>query len=213
MNIVILHGLYMHGVVMMPLAQRLRALGYSTRIVSYNSLAINADEVFAAIDDALDEQDNILLGHSLGGLMIKRYLAERQPDTGKISHVITLASPIKGASIAEHLQGMGLGMMLGNSTEHGLELHEDKWDFPQLLGSITGNVPVGVRPILLGSKHSSDGTVTVEETKIEGMADHAETGDTHSSILLSSIAVEQIDHFIRFNHFATTTSPTKHGIK
>lgn len=203
MNIVILHGLYLHGVVMMPLAQRLEKRGYTTRIVSYNTLAINQDQVFKAIDDALTDQGNVLLGHSLGGLMIKRYLATRQPDSSRISHVITLASPIKGASIAERLQGLGLGVMLGNSPEHGLKLHEDKWEFPQLLGSITGNVPVGFRPILLGSGPSSDGTVTVEETKIEGMADHTETDDTHSSILLSNQAIEQIDHFIRYGNFVS----------
>ena len=201
MTVVILHGLYMHGVFMLPLSQRLEKLGYKTRVVSYNSLAINQEEVFREIDDALDEKHNVLLGHSLGGLMIKRYLLSRKPSAEKISHVLTLASPIKGASIAERIQGMGLGIMLGNAAEHGLMLHEDEWEFPQLLGSISGTIPTGFRPILLGSEHSSDGTVTVEETKIEGMADHVETSNTHTSILFSTRAIEEIDHFIKHNHF------------
>ncbi|MGJ7095433.1 esterase/lipase family protein [Vibrio hannami] len=202
MNIVILHGLYMHGVVMQPLSQKLQALGYSTQIVSYNTVSINEEELFQDIDNALEDSENVLLGHSLGGIMIKRYLASRKPPVEKISHVIALASPIKGASIAEKLQGLGLGAMLGNSVEHGLELHEDTWDYPQLLGSITGNVSVGVRPILIGSD-SCDGTVTVEETKIDGMTDHVETKNSHSSILFSSEAIKQIDHFIKNSHFTT----------
>ena len=201
MTIVILHGLYMHGVFMLPLSQRLGKLGYKTKVVSYNTVVINQEEVFAEIDQALEEKGNVLLGHSLGGLMIKRYLASRQPSKEKISHVIVLASPIKGASIAERIKGLGLGVMLGNAGEHGLMLHEDKWEYPQLLGSISGTIPGGFRPILLGAEHISDGTVTVDETKIEGMTDHVETSNTHSSILFSHQAIDEIDHFIKHNHF------------
>ena len=209
MTIVILHGLYMHGVVMLPLSQRLEKLGYKTKVISYNTFSINQEEVFRAIDEALDEKDNVLLGHSLGGLMIKRYLASRKPTVEKISHVLALASPIKGASIAERIKGLGLGIMLGNAAEHGLMLHEDQWEFPQLLGSISGTIPAGFRPILIGSEYSSDGTVTVNETKIEGMADHVETSTTHSSILFSSKAIDQIDHFIKYDHFVQNEELTE----
>lgn len=202
MKIVILHGLYMHGVIMLPLSQKLQALGYDTQIISYNTVSIDEEALFQDIDNALDASENVLLGHSLGGIMIKRYLASRQPSTEKISHAIVLASPIKGASIAERLQEMGLGVMLGNSADHGLELHDDKWQFPQLLGCITGNVSAGFRPILIGSD-SCDGTVTVEETKIDGMADHIETKNSHTSILFSSQALKQIDHFIKNGCFST----------
>ncbi len=58
MKIVILHGLYMHGLVMQPLAQRLNKLGYQTEVISYNTLAIDDEKVFQAIDCAL-AQDRI----------------------------------------------------------------------------------------------------------------------------------------------------------
>ncbi|WP_375748628.1 esterase/lipase family protein [Vibrio sp. HN007] len=210
MKIVILHGLYMHGVVMLPLSKKLQTLGYETQIISYNTLSINEDILFQDIDDALEDSENVLLGHSLGGIMIKRYLASRKPSVEKISHAIVLASPIKGASIAEKIQGLGLGAMLGNSVDHGLELHEDKWDFPQLLGCITGNVSAGIRPILIGND-SCDGTVTVDETKIEGMADHIETKNSHTSILFSSRALKQIDYFIKNGHFRSKKTSGKVG--
>ncbi len=44
MKIVILHGLYMHGLVMQPLAQRLNKLGYQTEVISYNTLAIDDEK-------------------------------------------------------------------------------------------------------------------------------------------------------------------------
>ncbi|WED24780.1 triacylglycerol lipase [Vibrio sp. JC009] len=206
MTIVILHGLYMHGLVMLPLSQRLQELGYKTRIISYNTLSIDEKKLFNDIDAALEEEGNILLGHSLGGLMIKRYLASRAPSSKKISHVITLASPIKGASIAEKVQIMGLGVFLGNSVDHGLVLHEDQWEFPQLLGSITGTVPIGIRSLLLRDDQATDGTVTVEETKIKGMADHVETTTSHTGIILSTQAIRQIDHFIKNDHFISNSA-------
>jgi len=46
MKIIILHGLYMHGLVMQPLSQRLRKLGYETQVISYNSVSIDGDKLF-----------------------------------------------------------------------------------------------------------------------------------------------------------------------
>ncbi len=110
MKIIILHGLYMHGFVMHPLGQRLNKLGYTTEVLSYNTVAIQDEKVFRTIDQALDpDQPNVLVGHSLGGLMIKHYLASRRPSVTQISHVVTIGSPLKGASIVGKIQQMGLG--------------------------------------------------------------------------------------------------------
>lgn len=202
MNIVILHGLYMHGLVMQPLAQRLNKLGYQTKVLSYNTLAIDDEKVFQAMDDALNpDQVNVLVGHSLGGLMIKHYLRSRHPSLSMISHVITLGSPLKGASIVGKIQQMGLGAMLGNANLYGLELHQDHWELPQLLGSIAGTLPLGFRPLLLGGSPLCDGTVTVAETQISGMTDHLLLRQSHTGLMYSHQAAHQIDHFIRHHQF------------
>lgn len=203
MKVIILHGLYMHGIAMLPLSQRLEKLGYDTQVVSYNTVAIDENKVFSSIDKALDhKQINILVGHSLGGVVIKRYLASRKPDANLISHVVALGSPINGASIVGKIQQMGLGMLLGNSAKFGLQKHEDKWDFPQKLGSLAGTIPIGVRSLLMGRDAAhSDGTVTVEETKISGMTAHHLVRNTHTSLIYSSGVAEQIDHFIRHDKF------------
>ncbi|WP_077336916.1 PGAP1-like alpha/beta domain-containing protein [Vibrio ruber] len=202
MKIILLHGLYMHGVALQPLRQRLNQLGYTTEVLSYNTVAIDDEKLFSNIDAALDEtHTNILVGHSLGGLMIKNYLASRQPSTTQISHVVTLGSPLQGASIIGKIQAMGFGMILGNSPNHGLQQHQDEWRFPQKLGSIAGTVAFGFRPMLLGYDSASDGTVTVEETKIPGMTDHLEIRYTHTTMLYAQTLASQIDGFIRHDRF------------
>ncbi|EGR0101761.1 cobinamide adenolsyltransferase [Vibrio vulnificus] len=208
MKIIILHGLYMHGLVMQPLSLRLKKLGYQTQTLTYNTVNIDEEKVFQSIDKALSTTTgNVLVGHSLGGLMIKHYLASRRPALQQISHVVAIGSPLKGASIVTKIQELGLGAMLGNSPKHGLNMHEDIWDFPQKLGSIAGTIPLGARPFLLmDTQTMSDGTVTVEETKISGMTDQVLTKNSHTSMIYSRYIPDQIDHFILHSHFRQTES-------
>ncbi|EFO44609.1 triacylglycerol lipase [Vibrio parahaemolyticus] len=203
MKIIILHGLYMHGLVMQPLSQKLRKLGYETQVISYNTVAIDESSLFDSIDHSLNPLTaNVLVGHSLGGLMIKRYLANRKPTTSLISHVVAIGSPLKGASIVGRIQDLGLGTILGNSPHHGLNKHDDAWAFPQKLGSIAGTVPIGARPLLIRNDNTmSDGTVTVEETRLDGMQDHIEVKQTHTSLIYNTFVPQQIDHFIRTDYF------------
>ncbi|HHC7246784.1 TPA: triacylglycerol lipase [Vibrio parahaemolyticus] len=203
MKIIILHGLYMHGLVMQPLSQKLRKLGYETQVLSYNTVAIDESSLFDSIDHSLNPLTaNVLVGHSLGGLMIKRYLANRKPTTSLISHVVAIGSPLKGASIVGRIQDLGLGAILGNSPHHGLNKHDDAWAFPQKLGSIAGTVPIGARPLLIRNDNTmSDGTVTVEETRLDGMQDNIEVKQTHTSLIYNTFVPQQIDHFIRTDYF------------
>ncbi|TOG51098.1 triacylglycerol lipase [Vibrio parahaemolyticus] len=203
MKIIILHGLYMHGLVMQPLSQKLRKLGYETQVLSYNTVAIDESSLFDSIDHSLNPLTaNVLVGHSLGGLMIKRYLANRKPTTSLISHVVAIGSPLKGASIVGRIQDLGLGAILGNSPHHGLNKHDDAWAFPQKLGSIAGTVPIGARLLLIRNDNTmSDGTVTVEETRLDGMQDHIEVKQTHTSLIYNTFVPQQIDHFIRTDYF------------
>lgn len=203
MNIILLHGLYMHGLVMQPLSSRLKKLGYKTKTLTYNTVNIDQEQLFQSIDKALSATTtNALVGHSLGGLMIKHYLASRRPPISQVSHVVAIGSPLKGASIVTRIQQLGLGAMLGNSVKHGLNMHDDVWDFPQKLGSIAGTVPLGARPLLLmDTQTMSDGTVTVEETKMLGMTDHILTKNSHTSMIYSRYIPDQIDHFIQHARF------------
>ncbi|KII76786.1 cob(I)alamin adenolsyltransferase/cobinamide ATP-dependent adenolsyltransferase [Vibrio renipiscarius] len=203
MKVLILHGLYMHSVVMQPLSHKLRKQGFETQTITYNTVSINEQVVFAKIDAALsDNKTNILVGHSLGGLIIKQYLTSRRPLSSQISHVITIGSPIQGASIVERITQLGFSSILGNSPQFGLNLHNDRWDFPQKLGCIAGTLAVGVRPILMMDNSTmSDGTVTVEETMIDGMTDHIQTPSSHTSLIYSAFVPEQIQHFVHYDEF------------
>lgn len=203
MNIVLLHGLYMNALVMQPLKLKLEKLGYSAHVLNFSTVTIDTDLLFKSIDDALSsDQPNALIGHSLGGLIIQKYLAARQPSPQVISHVVTIGSPMQGAAIVRAIDEMGMSGILGDAKEFGLEPHDNQWQFPQKLGCIAGNMAWGVMPLLLGFDISSDGTVTVAETQIPGMTDHIETNNTHLTLLYSGEVAEQIDHFLSNDKFS-----------
>ncbi|MFS1430165.1 esterase/lipase family protein [Vibrio splendidus] len=197
-NIILIHGLYMHGLVMMPMAKRFKSLGYKTKCLSYNSVKINESLLFSRIDDAIDHNTaNYLVGHSLGGVMIKRYLKSRNLSLDVMPKVAIIGSPINGAQIVRRIRGMNLDRMLGNAPNHGLEPSEGAWDAPQKLISIAGSVNVGVGTILLDRKMESDGTVMVKETKIEGMTEHCVLRCNHTSLIYSMETARKIHNFIQ----------------
>ena len=55
---------------------------------------------------------------------------------------------------------------------------------------------------MMGNQTLSDGTVTVEETTIDGMTDHIEVHSAHTSMIYTSFVPKQIDQFIRTDNFS-----------
>ena len=96
--VVLVHGLYMHGLFMRPLAWRLRRNGYRTIIFSYPSMrrtpAENVSKLLA-LSSNLDTPVLHFLGHSLGGLLLRHLLA--CPVGLAPGRVVTLGTPHRGA--------------------------------------------------------------------------------------------------------------------
>jgi hypothetical protein len=192
----------MNRLVMLPLAKRLEAMGFETQIVTYKTTRVNRKELFAKIDDALsDDKLNVILGHSLGGVMGLEYLKKRGLPTSKVSHLITLGSPLNGSSIAQRLVDLRIGKYMGESLSNELKPRQREWLGQQKLGSMTGNLPIGFRGVLLPEEMESDGTVAVAETKIDGMSDHVVVPSSHTSIIYSQTTPELVKKFIEEGSF------------
>lgn len=201
-KILILHGLYMHGIVMQPLARQLRKLGYKTEVISYNTLKINEQSLYDKIAQAIEpDHQNIIVGHSLGGVMALKFALSDHSEKDYVSHLITLGSPLTGASIAHRLDGMGLSRLLGNSYGIGLKVGLREWSGNQYLGSIAGTLPLGARGLLIRDRKPSDGTVAVNETRIKGMSSHITKKLSHTALIYSTTTSKLIDEFVNKNTF------------
>ncbi|WP_298442345.1 hypothetical protein [uncultured Ferrimonas sp.] len=200
-KVVLLHGLYMNGLVMWPLAKKLQQAGWQTECISYNSMKIDPDALFAKLDASLDKtQPCYLIGHSLGGVMLTHYVHQTQlhPD----SKVVTLGSPLRSSRMAKQLSDWGLGLLLGNAAEHGLtDNAPQRWTSPVALGSLAGHNSFGMGTVVGATDTHSDGTVQISETELEGMRDHLTLDVTHTSMLIADDVASQCDAFLRHGRF------------
>ncbi|WP_440054490.1 PGAP1-like alpha/beta domain-containing protein [Pseudoalteromonas sp. T1lg65] len=189
-KVVVMHGLYMSGFVMRPLCTRLENDGFTILNLSYNTLAPDISDIFTRIDHFIDHQPTALVCHSMGGLVARKYLEYASQQSKYVEKVVTLGTPHKGSAIAKHMHDKGFEMLLKNSVEFLLTENHD-WPFPAKLYSIAGDLPLGLMP-LIKKGSQSDGTVLLEETKLNGMAEHKVFHVSHTTLIYSRAVMEYI---------------------
>jgi hypothetical protein len=91
--------------------------------------------------------------------------------------------------------------LLGQSVQNGLLGNVPPWLGSHDLGVIAGSLRMGIGMIIPGVPRPSDGTVAVEETRLEGMADHIVLPVSHFGMLLSSGVAKQTIHFLSNGFF------------
>ena len=210
-SVVLVHGLGRTQGSMMVLGQRLRWAGYDVHIVDYPSLdrtivdhvALLSDEVATCCADGAPVH---FVGHSLGGIVIRRYLAENEmPGLGR---VVLLAPPSQGSQLADWVRDLTLGDVTGGDMlgPTGSRLGPDSTDIPATLGPpdyelgiITGDRslnPIGSLVI----PGPDDGFVGVEEARVEGVPTLV-LPRSHTFIMNSRHTADAVIHFIRTGRF------------
>ena len=91
--------------------------------------------------------------------------------------------------------------LLGNSLDNGLIGSPPKWNSRSKLGIIAGYFPLASGLLLPIIKGPSDGTVSVEETRLTGSLDHITLRLPHLGLLFSKDAFLETKHFIEHSCF------------
>lgn len=192
MKVILLHGLYMHSVVMIPLRNRLKDAGHEVLNLTYNTVFPDLDTLFLEMDTFIDGEQTTIVAHSMGGVIARIYLEAGSEMSQYVSPVITLGTPHKGSKVAEFFQKIGVGdVIFQQSSQYLMPDEEPEWpkNFP--LYSIAGDMAIGPATVLLRGE-PSDGTVLLEETKIKGMESHDVFPVTHSGMLLSRKVADRV---------------------
>ena len=189
-QVVVLHGLYMSGFVMRPLCARLEKSALKILNLTYNTLSPDRAAIFDKIDRFIGGKPTALVCHSMGGLVARAYLEANSLQSRHVEKVITLGTPHKGSHIAKQMQQKGFEMLLKNSVEFLLSENGD-WPFNAKLYSIAGDLPIGLMP-LIAKGSVSDGTVLIDETKLNGMAEHKVFHLSHTSMIYSRQVMDYI---------------------
>jgi len=142
------------------------------------------------------------VGHSLGGLVIHRFL-ERFPDQPP-GRVVFLGTPSVASRAAEHAGRFApIAHLMGQSVaEELLQARERRWTHPDPLGVVAGTQPVGLGQFLAHFHEENDGTVAVSETRMPGATDHIVLPVSHLAMLVSARVAHETGLFLTQGHFS-----------
>lgn len=223
--VILIHGLYETTWYMKILANRLSAQGFDSHLFRYYSLKdpmIRHSERLARFigEHDLSNADGVhLVGHSLGGLVIRQFLYDNQQKVqpSPIGRVVTLGTPHLGSTVAHYVKRL-TPKMINNAFDTALDGHCPPLIDGVALGAIAGVKPQGLgKPFLthhqkfnrisntnldnplsasqLDIRH--DGTVYVFETKLPNTKDHIILPVSHTGMLFNDTVAQQVGYFLK----------------
>lgn len=209
-TLVLLHGLGRTKGAMEKMEKYFTGMGYTVINVDYDSrnkdLVTLAKELDALLDEkGADKAPRLhLVGHSMGGLVIRAYVHKHRP--ANLGRVVHLGTPNRGSEVADFLSGTALFEMVYGPAGAQLVTDQSKVkdvlgpvDFP--LGIIAGDRsidPVSSWGILPGR---DDGKVTIARTKVKGMTDHITLHATHTFMSSNDEVIAQTAFFLENGGF------------
>jgi pimeloyl-ACP methyl ester carboxylesterase len=205
-HVILLHGVWMRGLTLFSLARRLRAAGYTVDVFDYASVFGDTTRTCERLRTRMREAaaDRVhLVGHSLGGVVALE-ATRRMRDLPRGS-IVCLGPPLKGSSIARLLAHFPVGRWMLGSNRNTLVAGVERWDGSRPVGVVAGQMPFGLGITIGALAAPHDGTVTVEETRLGGLADHCTVDATHTGLLFSSDVADLTVGFLRNGRFAPPT--------
>jgi pimeloyl-ACP methyl ester carboxylesterase len=211
-GVVLLHAIARTPRSFQRMEARVKASGFQTLAPGYNSrgrsLETLADDIHADIEAFGNHVTGALhfVGHSMGGLLARAYIAKHRPE--RLGRVVMLGTPNGGSEIADRLKGYALyraffgpaGQQLGTQRDEVTERLFPAVNYP--VGIIAGNRTLDPISSTLMLPSPNDGRVSVENTKLNGMADHIVVAASHTLLVRNVEAINQTISFLHHGRFA-----------
>jgi pimeloyl-ACP methyl ester carboxylesterase len=208
-TVLLVHGLWLHGVSMRLIQRRLERHGYRVRSYSYPTLRLDLEqnaERLRHFCETLPPGRIHFVGHSMGGLVSLK-TAQLVPAECR-GRVVLVGTPFGGSYAARALERLPGGRrILGACIRQWLTAPSiERFDLCEL-GVIAGSRGVGLgRLIARGLPAPHDGVVTVQETRVPGMCDHIVLQVGHTEMLFSRAVAEQVHAFLEHGTFDHTVA-------
>lgn len=180
-------------------------LGYPSREHAIETLAVMAIEpALAACNDSTEIS---FVTHSLGGILVRQYLADK--EIANLKYVVMLGPPNQGSEVVDKLRDIpGFYMLNGDA---GMQLGTDQLSVPNRLGPanfdvgiIAGNQSINwILSMLIPGR--DDGKVSIARTKLEGMNDHIVLPTTHTFMMQNAAAISQVIYYLANGSFNQKT--------
>jgi pimeloyl-ACP methyl ester carboxylesterase len=214
--VVLLHGLARSSMSMNRMASELEEEGFLTANIDYPSRDYTVEELAAtAVPRGLEAcraQEGIekihFVTHSLGGILLRQYLSAQAIE--ELGRVVMLGPPNQGSAAVDELRGVpGFEWLNGPA---GFQLGKGPESVPLRLGPATFELGIiagnrTIDPVTSAVlENPDDGRVSVDDTKLEGMADFVVVQHSHAFMMRMTRPIELTIRFLRSGRFEVSDS-------
>jgi pimeloyl-ACP methyl ester carboxylesterase len=202
-TVILLHGLWMRGLVMLPHQRWLRAAGFEAHRFTYPSWRDGLDDNVRRLSALVRETPGSiihLVAHSLGGAVVLKMLAHEHD--ARIARVVLLGTPYAACHCGFTVKKLPLLSGMGGETFADW-FGQPRPNLPPAIqiGVIAGTRRISFGRLIPGLPRPNDGLIAVAETRVPGAADHVELHVSHTGMLVSRACAGQIVSFLRTGRF------------
>lgn len=187
-HVVFIHGLAAHRVLFMPMARKIRKLGFSTSTFGYPSWWWSIEhhgKQFARYLEKLEADTEIqkfhIVAHSMGGIVTRQAILNR--DFTKLHRIVMLGSPNRGSPVARAISTVlpFLKTLRQVSSHHESFVNQ----LPE---------PNGVEIGILAARY--DRVIPESCSHLKSESDYISIFSGHNGLLIRPTAIKQIGQFL-----------------
>lgn len=209
-TVILLHGIGRGRASLWVLDTRLQQAGYKTLNFPYVTQSDSLDEITQQLCDFIKENVETekyhLIAHSLGNLIVRLGFKTGYPKG--LGRIVMLAPPNRPTELARALRDNPIYKWF--TSKNGWQFASDEFYAQLPVPTVPFGVIAGNRGQAVMLKEPNDGVITVESTKLEGMADWIVVPHAHTFIMNSRRVAELCVSFINdgtFSHDSLIESP------